>query len=336
MGADDARISARILIASDSRGIESHGVARLPQYVKLIDAGMVNPTARPVVERESASTALVDARNGMGQVAGDFAMRLAIVKARAADVGVVSVRNSNHYGIAGYYAMLALDENLIGISLTNSSPLVAPTGGRTAIVGTNPIAAAIPTGDDWPFVLDMATSTVPVGRIEVYRRNGLELLPGWAVDETGHETLDASQARALLPLGGVAATGGYKGYGLGVLVDMLSGVLAGASYGPLISGLWDATSPSHLGHFFMALNPAAFGSVDAFLVRVRDLRQRLKDGERVNDGDEILIAGEKEHRANLDAVAYGIRLSDTIVEPIIQLGIRFGLGSLATKTTERT
>src|SRR5205807_2577674 len=171
------------------------------------------------------SPALVDGHNGMGQVAGDYAMRLAIAKARAHDLAAVAVRNSNHYGIAGYYAMLALEHDLIGLSLTNSSPLVAPTGGRRAMVGTNPIAVAVPTGDGRPFVLDMATSTVPVGRLEVHARKGLPLQPGWAVDAAGKQTLDAAAGRAgaLLPLGGTALTGGYKGYGLGVMIDLLAG-----------------------------------------------------------------------------------------------------------------
>src|SRR5438093_1224081 len=225
MTEEGARIAARVLVTSDARGIESHGVARLPQYVKLIDAGVLDPAAEPQIERESASTALVNGHNGMGQVAGDYAVRLAIAKAGAHDVAAVAVRNSNHYGIAGYYAMCALEHDLIGLSLTNSSPLVAPTGGRRAMVGTNPIAVAVPTGDGRPFVLDMATSTVPVGRLEVYARKGLPLRPGWAIDAEGRETLDAEAGRdgALLPLGGTTETAGYKGYGLAVLVDLLTG-----------------------------------------------------------------------------------------------------------------
>ncbi len=328
MTADGAEVTATVLIMSDTRGIESHGVARLPQYVKLIDSGVVVPSAAPVVERESATTALVNAQNGMGQVAGDYAMRLAIVKARMADIGAVAVHYSNHYGIAGYYAMLALDHGLIGISLTNSSPLVAPTRGRQAMVGTNPIALAVPTGDDRPFVLDMATSTVPVGRIEVYKRIGKTLQPGWAIDDSGSQTLDATQARALLPLGGVEETGGYKGYGLGVLVDMLTGVLSGALYGPLIGGLWDTASESNLGHYFMALNPAAFGPLEAFQARARDLRRLLEEGARVEGAVEILIAGDKERLAERDAWLNGVRLHRTVYEPLVNLGHRFGIGDL--------
>lgn len=330
MTAEGASTAAVVLVTSDARGIESHGVARLPQYVRLIDAGVLDPAAGPSIDRESASTALVDGHNGMGQVAGDFAMRLAIAKARAHDVGVVTVRNSNHYGIAGYYALLALEYDLIGISLTNSSPLVAPTGGRRAMIGTNPIAVAVPTGDERPFVLDMATSTVPVGRLEVYARKGLPLQPGWAVDAAGNPTLDAAagQKGALLPLGGTAETGGYKGYGLGVLVDLLTGVLAGGRYGTLIAGLWDATAPSDLGHLFLALNPAAFGPLEAFHTRAHDLLQALKDGETAPSADEILLAGEKEQRAHEDARRNGVRLYHTVADALNTLGERFNLGPL--------
>jgi len=332
MTAQGAAVAARVLVTSDARGIESHGVARLPQYVALIDAGVLDPAAAPTVERESASTALVDGHNGMGQVAAMEAMRLAIAKAHAHDVGVVAVRNSNHFGIAGYDAMLALEHDLIGLALTNSSPLVAPTGGKRAMVGTNPIAAAVPTGDDRPFVLDMATSTVPVGRLEVHARTGQPLRPGWAIDRAGHETLDAATGRAgaLLPLGGTGETGGYKGYGLGVLVDLLTGVLAGGLYGPLIGGLWDATAPSDLGHFFLALNPTAFNPLDAVQERARDLLRRLEAGERAEGTVEILVAGEKERRAHAEARAHGVRLHRSVAVALEGLGQRYGIAGLFT------
>ena len=336
MTADGAAIAAGVLVASDARGIESHGVARLPQYVRLIDSGALDPAAGPSIERESATTALVDGNNGMGHVAGDYAMRLAIAKARDHDIGVVTVRDSNHYGIAGYYAMLALEHDLIGISLTNSSPLVAPTGGRERMVGTNPIAVAVPTGDGRPFVLDMATSTVPIGRLEVYARKGLPLQTGWAVDKAGEETLDAGEGMegALLPLGGVLATGGYKGYGLGVAVDLLTGVLAGGRYGPLIYGLWDATNPSDLGQFFLALDPAAFGPLEEFHARARDLLSQLTGGDRAPGYQEILVAGEKERRAHEDALAHGVRLYHSVVAALDELGARFGLDHLPRRAAD--
>ena len=326
----DAHTTAEVLAASDVRGIESHGVARLEQYVKMIQAGMLDPTAQPVITRQSGATALVDARNGLGQPAGVFAMRLAIEKARVADVGVVSLSHSNHYGIAGYYAMMALEHDMIGISLTNSSPLVAPTGGRAPMLGTNPIAFAAPTGDDLPFVLDMATSTVAKGRIEVAARKGVPLAAGWSMDAEGRPTLDpaAAMAGALLPLGGASESGGYKGYGLAVLVDILTGVLSGSLYGPLIGRLWQADRPSVLGQFFLALRPEAFGPLEEFHERLRDLRRLLREGPLAADAAEILLAGEKEARATEINRRLGIPVHPSVVGRLEEMGAQARLGAL--------
>ncbi len=327
---DDARVAAEVLVASDLRGIESHGVARLEQYVAMIQAGTMDPAAQPETIRESAATALIDAHNGLGQVAGVAAMRLAIAKARTADVGIVSVAHSNHYGIAGYYAMMALEADLIGISLTNSSPLVAATGGRTAVLGTNPIALAAPTGDDRPLVLDMATSTVPRGRVEVAARKGLPLGQGWALDAEGRPTADAQAALggALLPLGGDVSSGGYKGYGLAALVEVLCGVLSGSLYGPLIGTLWTLDRQSDLGQFFMALNPAAFGDLEGFRARLRDLRRLLKEAPLAAGASEILLAGEKEWRATERNRREGIPLHPTVAARLEELGAPLGLAAL--------
>jgi LDH2 family malate/lactate/ureidoglycolate dehydrogenase len=328
--ADDARTAAEVLVASDIRGIESHGVARLEQYVKAIDAGVLDPHAQPEIVRQSAATALVDAHNGLGHVAGVYAMRLAIAKAQSADVGVVSVCHSNHYGIAGYYAMMALEHNLIGISLTDSSPLVAPTGGRTAMLGTNPIAFAAPTGGPLPFVLDMATSTVPRGRIEVAARKDLPLSHGWALNVEGRPTLDAQAALqgALLPLGGPAESAGYKGYGLAAMVEILTGVLSGSLYGPLIAKLWETSRPSDLGQFFLALRPDAFGPLDAFQQRLQHLQTLLKNGPLAVGETEILLAGEKEARHTERNRREGIPVHPTVVATLEELGTKPGLGPL--------
>ncbi len=329
-GPADARVTAEVLAASDVRGIESHGVARLEQYVKMIQEGMLDPAAQPVIVRQSGSTALVDGQNGLGQVAGVFAMHLAIEKAKVADVGVVSLSHSNHYGIAGYYPMMALEHGMIGISLTNSSPLVAPTGGRAPMLGTNPIAFAAPTGDDLPFVLDMATSTVPKGRIEVAARKGIPLGAGWSIDAAGRPTMDAAAAidGALLPLGGSLESGGYKGYGLAVLVDILTGVLSGSLYGPLIGRLWQADRPSVLGQFFLALRPDAFGPLEAFQERLRDLRRLLHEGPLAEGAAEILLAGEKEARATAINRRLGIPVHPSVVARLEELGEPAGLGPL--------
>jgi len=326
----DAHTTAEVLVASDVRGIESHGVARLEQYVAAIEAGVLDPVAQPEIVRQSAATALVDAHNGLGHVAGVFAMRLAIAKAQTADVGVVSLRNSNHYGIAGYYAMMALEHNLIGISLTNSSPLVAATGGRTAALGTNPIAVAAPTGGPIPFVLDMATSTVPRGRIEVAARKNISLGPGWSLDVEGRPTQDPQAALlgVLLPLGGAAESSGYKGYGLATLVEVLTGILSGSLYGPLIAKLWEVERPSYLGQFFMALSPDAFGTLDEFQTRLQDLQRLIKEAPLAAEATEILLAGEKEQRATERNQRDGIPVHPTVVARLEELGAAHRLGSL--------
>ena len=326
----DAQTTATVLAASDVRGIESHGVARLEQYVAAIDAGIIDPAAQPETIRQSGATALVDAHNGLGQVAGVYAMELAIAKAKVADIGVVSLRRSNHYGIAGYYAMMALEHGLIGVSLTNSSPLVAPTGGRTPMLGTNPIAFAAPSGGPIPFVLDMATSTVPKGRIEVALRKGIPLGAGWAVDAQGSPTRDAQAAMdgALLPLGGSVESGGYKGYGLATLVEVLCGVLSGSLYGPLISKLWETERSADLGQFFLALRPDAFDTLEGFQARLQDLQRMLKEGPLAVGSTEVLLAGEKEQRATERNRREGIPVHPKVVARLEEFGAQHGLGRL--------
>jgi L-2-hydroxycarboxylate dehydrogenase (NAD+) len=281
--------------------------------------------------RQSAATARVDAHNGLGQVSGVFAMSLAIEKARHAGVGIVSLCNGCHYGIAGYYAMMAVEQGMIGISLTNSSPLVAPTGGRAPMLGTNPIAFAAPSGGPIPFVLDMATSTVPRGRIEVAARKSLPLAAGWALDEAGRPTLDAGAALngALLPLGGALESGGYKGYGLAAMVEVLCGVLSGSLYGPLIALLWATERPSVLGQFFMALRPDAFGAQDEFEARLRDLIRLLKEGPLAAGSDEILVAGEKEARATARNREEGIPVHPSVLAKLDAMGALAGVGTVA-------
>lgn len=325
-----ARTTAEVLVASDIRGIESHGVARLEQYIAAIDAGVLDPAAEPEIVRQGAATALVDAHNGLGQAAGVFAMALAIEKARRTEVGIVSVQHSCHYGIAGYYAMMAAEQGLIGLSLTDSSPLVAPTGSRAPLLGTNPIAFAAPSGGSIPFVLDMATSTVPRGRIEVAARKGLPLSAGWAMDAEGRPTLDAQDAMqgALLPLGGALESGGYKGYGLAALVEILTGVLSDSLYGPLIARLWAVERPSNLGQFFMALDPAAFTTLEGFQARLQHLQRLLKEAPLAAGAQEVLLAGEKEQRATAQNRRDGIPVHPSVVARLEELGAAARLGPL--------
>ena len=322
---DDAAITASVLVASDIRGISSHGVARLAYYLTMIAAGTLDPCAVPAVARESATTAVLDAHNGLGQPVGVQAMTLAIAKAAVHDVGLVTVRHSNHYGIAGYYAMMALERDMIGISLTNTHTAVAPTGGQRPTIGTNPIAIAVPTSEAPHFVLDMATSVVPRGRLEVAARQGAPLPLGWAIDARGIGTTNPEEglSGALLPLGGSVLTSGYKGYGLAVAIELLSAVLPGALYGPLVASMWDTAGPSDLGQFFMAINIAAFDDPAAFKARAGDLLRRIKTSPLAEGATEILVAGEKEARATAESLRQGIMLEAKVAAELVELAVLY-------------
>ncbi len=326
LDAADAETTASVLVAADARGIASHGVARIGWYVTMIDEGGIDPRARCAVVRETASTAVIDARNGMGHPAGVRAMEMAIKKAAVHDLGMVTVRHSNHYGIAGYYAMMALEHDQIGISLTNSHPLVVPTGGKAAQLGTNPIAFAAPVEGMPAFVLDMATSVVPRGRLEVAKRRRQKLAESWALDKHGRPTISPEEGLegGLLPLGGPSITSGYKGYGLGAVVEILSAILPGSLYGPLIHGVWVA-EPSDLGHFFMAINIGAFDEPSAFKRRLADLLQRIKSSPHADPSVEILVAGEKEHRAAVRSTAAGVNLDFEVAMVLAGLAERLHL-----------
>ena len=261
----------------------------------------------------------------MGHPVGARAMSLAVEKAAAHDLGLVTVRHSNHYGIAGYYAMMALPRDMIGISLTNTHPGVAPTGGRSRVYGTNPIAIAVPTAGSVPFVLDMSTSVVPYGRLEVAGRRGTPLAEGWALDSRGHPTTSTVDALigALLPLGGAALTSGYKGYGLGMAVELLSAVLPG----PLVPAMADACTQSDLGQFFMAINVAAFDEPAAFKERAADLLDRVKGSPLGEGATEILVAGEKEQRATEIAQDLEIPIEAAVATVLTEMATRLGVPS---------
>ena len=269
--ADIAADVAEVLLASDRRGIASHGTARLPQYVSLVDAGVLDPAARPALEKDLPALGRFDARNGWGHHASRVALDRAIEGARAVGSYTAVVRHSNHYGIAGWYAIRAAEAGMIGMSLTNSSPLVAPTRARIPMIGTNPIAIAAPAGRHGTLCLDMATSTVPRGRVEVAARRGETLVAGWAIDEQGRPatTPEAALRGSLQPLGGAEETAGYKGYGLSLIVDLLTGVLGGAAFGPNIVPLFSTHGGiADLGQLFWVIDPAALDDAQGFTERL--------------------------------------------------------------------
>jgi LDH2 family malate/lactate/ureidoglycolate dehydrogenase len=329
---EDARITADVLVSADLRGTSSHGVARLRRYVTgLRDGTMI---ARPDVQvvSETETTVSMDAGGGLGQPVSYRAMEKAIEKAQTLGSGFATVRNSNHFGIAGYYAMMALDHDCIGISMTNASVLVVPTFGRDAMLGTNPISVAAPAGKEWPFVLDMATSTVPRGKLEVYERLEKPIPPGWATDETGEPTSETGHVlrnlkeRAgggLLPLGGAGELlGGHKGYGLVLLVDILCGVLPGAAYANLVYPKDEEGNPlpSAIGHFFGAWRVDAFRPVDAFEDAMDDLQRRLKNVAKAEGQDRIFVHGEKEYEAAQENARKGVPLNPKVAADLRALG----------------
>ncbi len=329
MSAEDAAASAAVLVASDVRGIASHGVARLTYYLAMLEGGAIDPRAEPEVVRQSATTALLDARNGMGHPVGVRAMTMAIDKASAHDLGMVTVRHSNHYGISGYYAMMALERDMIGMSLTNTHPGVAATGSRGRVYGTNPIAIAVPTVGPVPFVLDMATSVVPKGRFEVAARRGLPIAEGWALNIQGLPTTDIQEAMdgLMVPLGGPALTSGYKGYGLALAIEILSAVLPGSLYGPLVHPMWDASGPSDLGQFFLAINVAAFDEPSAFKDRVANLLRLVKESPLAEGSSEILVAGEKEQRATEVSRRLGVAIDEVVALELDGMSERYKIPS---------
>jgi LDH2 family malate/lactate/ureidoglycolate dehydrogenase len=335
---ESARIIADVLLAADLRGIDSHGVARMGMYVKYMRAGMIRPNMSPEVVCETPATALIDAKAGMGQPVGYQAMQMTIAKAKTCGVGWVTVRNSNHYGIAGYYAMMALEHDCIGISMTNSAVFVVPTFGRDAMLGTNPIAVAAPSGSERPFVLDMATSTVPFGKLEVYDRLEKPIPPGWATDENGLTATDSSHVMdnmhqqplrgGLTPLGGEGELfGGHKGYGLGMLVDVLCGVLPGALYANLVypQTAGGESLPPGLGHLFAAVRVDAFRPVEEFKASMDDLQRRMKAAPKADGQERIYIHGEKEYEQAERRQRDGIPVNHKVYAELKQIGVDCGV-----------
>ncbi len=334
---EDAEITADVLVRADLRGIGSHGVARLRRYVDGIRRGQMLP--RPEVRRtyETPTTALIDGGGGLGPPVAYRAMLLAMDKAEAMGVGLVAVRNSNHYGIAGYYAMMALERDLIGVSMTNADVLVVPTFGKKAMLGTNPISVAVPAGKERPYVLDMATSTVPRGKLETYYREGKEIPLGWATDERGLATTDparvlknlASRAGGgLLPLGGEGELmGGHKGYGLALLVDILCGVLPGAGYADTIypKAPDGRPLPANVGHFFGAIRIDAFRPLEDFKETMDDLLRRLKDSPKAEGQDRIYIHGEKAFEMEERRRKEGIPLHPKVVADLRAIAEEVGV-----------
>ena len=337
----DARTVAEVLVAADLRGIDSHGVARLRRYVRGLKEGVIFSNPKLQVVHETPVSALLDGGAALGQVAGKRGMETAISKALQSGVGFVAVQNSNHFGIAGCYSQMALERDLIGIALTNSTPDVVPTFGREVMLGTNPISVAVPAGGESPYVLDMSTAVITSGKLESRSRMGKKIPFGWAVDEKGEPSDDpnrvynnmrAKRGGGLLPLGGGGEDfGGHKGYGLGLLVDIFSGVLSASANTTL---LYPKTPdgkplPSRVGHFFGALRVDLFRPLEGFKKDMDDLIRRLKNSPKAEGQERIYIHGEKEFELERKYRQEGIPLHFKVFEDLRaiagEVGIEFPL-----------
>ena len=319
-GADGKKISD-VLLTADLYGIESHGMQRMVRYHKGIEKGQIHLDAEPEVVFETPVSAVVDGHAGMGQLIGVLAMEKAIEKAKETGVGIVSVRNSNHYGIAGFYAQMAAREGLLGFSCTNSEAIMVPTNARQAMIGSNPIAVAVPA-DPFPFLFDASTTVVTRGKLEMYNKMGKPLPDGWALDETGAPSNDAPRVLSnivcktgggIMPLGGSTETfGSHKGYGWGMVAELFSSIL---SLGVTSNECCTFPDKTGICHGFAAIDPAAFGDPDAIKAHFSEYLQALRDAPKAEGQMRIYTHGEKEVAAEADRRANGIPVNDgTMVE----------------------
>lgn len=330
----EAQTAATTLLSADLRGIDSHGVARLSGYIRLWEAKRVN--ARPDIRiiHESPSTAVVDGDSGLGLVVAPFAMKVAIEKAKQVGTGWVSVQNSNHFGIAACHAMMALPHDMIGIAMTNASPLVAPTFSIDRMLGTNPICVAAPAGEEPPFVADLATTTAANGKLEILQRKNLLTPQGWVQDKDGNSSQDPHELKkggALLPLGGDKDHGSHKGYALGAIVDIFSGLLSGANYAP-----WVPPFPAYvpmpsqqpgkgIGHFFGAMRTDAFRPAAGFRKDMDHWIRGFRNARTIPGQDRVLVPGDPEREMEAERMKHGIPLLPVVMDDLQGLARRFGI-----------
>lgn len=333
---EDAKVCADVLITADKRGIDSHGIGRLkPIYYDRIKLGIQNPVTNFEVVKEGPTTAVIDGHNGMGHVISKKAMQMAIDKAKKYGMGMVAVRNSTHYGIAGYYALMAVEQGCIGITGTNARPSIAPTFGVENMLGTNPLTFGMPTDEEFPFVLDCATSITQRGKIEVYDRAGKELPKGWVIDENGNARTDTHQilqdlvkgTAALTPLGGIGEeTAGYKGYGYATVVEILSSALQGGAFLKGLLGFENGKPvPYRLGHFFIAIDVSAFIELDKFKKITGDILRQLRASKKAPGQERIYTAGEKEYLAYQYRKDKGVPVNEALQKDMIALKKELGL-----------
>lgn len=330
---EDAWIAAEVLVAADARGIPSHGVARLGRYVHGLKVGLMKPAAVPEVLRETAATLVLDAHGAMGAPVSVRTMRAVMAKARSVGTAFGCVRDSNHFGIAGFYAMMPLSEDMIGVAMTNTAALGVPTFGRMPMLGTNPLAFAAPADEEGAFVLDMSTMVVTRGRVEVYDRQAQALPEGWAVDEKGHSATDAEHVLhnltyqvggGILPLGGLGEMfGGHKGYGLAVMVDVLCAILSGGAFASEIADT--PGSSARVSHFFGAMRVDAFRDTLAFRRDMDELLRTLRKAEPAEGQNQVYVAGQKEREHEATCMRDGVPVPTGVLEEILDIGRTYGV-----------
>ncbi|CAM4401953.1 Malate/lactate/ureidoglycolate dehydrogenase, LDH2 family [Pedobacter westerhofensis] len=334
----DGDLATDVLLSSDLRGIDSHGVARLSGYIRLWEKQRINATPNIRVVHETPTTATVDGDAGLGLVVAPFAMKVAIEKAAIYGTGWVAVKNSNHFGIAGYHALMAVEKEMIGISMTNASPLVAPTYANERLLGTNPMCYAFPAGKYPPVVVDMATAAAANGKLEIAQRANLPIPEGWAQDKNGKISTDPNELKAggsLLPLGSDKDHGSHKGYGLSATVDILTAVLSGANYGPWVPPFVAFLEPSAnpvgegLGHFFGAMRVDGFRPAADFKQHLDNWIERFKSAKTVDPSKKVIIPGEPEYAFEQERRVSGIPLVEPVVLDLNELADKLGIERLS-------
>ncbi len=334
---EHALLASQALLAADLRGVDSHGVARLSGYVRLWEVGRVNTQPQVRVIHETPSTAVVDGDRGLGLVVAPLAMQIAIEKASQVGTGWVSVQNSNHFGIAAFHAMQALQHDMIGWAMTNASPLVAPTFSKDRLLGTNPICVAAPAGEEPAFVADLATTTAANGKLEILQRKKQDAPAGWVQDANGQSTNDPNilkQGGALLPLGGDREHGSHKGYALGAIVDLFSALLSGANYAPWVPPFpayvpMPAQQPGKgIGHFLGAMRVDAFRPVQEYKQHMDQWIRGFRSAAPVDPNQPVIVPGDPERLAEAERIEGGIPLMDTVLSDLNELSGRLGIPKL--------
>ncbi|MBK7132596.1 MAG: Ldh family oxidoreductase [Bacteroidales bacterium] len=325
ISSEDAVIIGDVLLKADKLGFDSHGVNRLkPIYLDRIKEGILNPVTQFEIVKEGPTTAVIDGHNGMGHVIAFKSMNLAIKKAKEFGMSMVTVRNSTHYGFAGYYPLMAVKENMIGITGTNARPSVAPTFGVENMLGTNPLTFGMPSDDPFPFLLDCATSITQRGKVELYAREGKEMPKGWVIDESGESKTNSVEVledfikgrAALTPLGGVGdETAGYKGYGYATVVEILSAALQQGAFMKMLLGFENGKKvPYPIGHFFIVIDISAFTEPENFKKTTGDILRELRASKKMPGQDRIYTAGEKEHETWLSRKDKGVPFNDQLLK----------------------